>query len=69
MAKPYLKIKDIGDDELLLRFRIVGGSIREIIEFDEPRFSEKAAQACISKTSHQSKDSWMEHTSFLLKER
>lgn len=58
MAKPYLTIKDIGDDELLLPFRIVGGSIREIIEFDEPRFSEKEAQACISRTSSPRTRGW-----------
>ena len=44
-AKPYLKIKDIAEDEVLRRFRMVGGSIRDIIEFDESEFTEKVAQA------------------------
>lgn len=41
VAKKYLKFKDLNGDELLRRFRIVGGSVREILQFDERRFKNK----------------------------
>ena len=46
VAKPYItELKDLDVDELLRRFRFVGGSIRDIAEFNEPNFTEKVAAA------------------------
>jgi hypothetical protein len=47
VAKAYLlnQLEPLDDDELLRRFRIVGGSIRDIVEFDEDKFKEKVAAA------------------------
>ena len=45
VAKAYLFNQLLDDDELLRRFRIVGGSIRDIVEFDEDKFKEKVAAA------------------------
>ena len=46
LAKPYLGLlQQHSEDELLRRHRIVGGSIRDIIWFDEDEFTEKVETA------------------------
>uniref|UniRef100_A0A7S2UDW3 Uncharacterized protein n=1 Tax=Attheya septentrionalis TaxID=420275 RepID=A0A7S2UDW3_9STRA len=44
VAKKYLKL-DLNDDDLLRRFRIVGGSIRDILEFNESAFKDTVKAA------------------------
>jgi len=46
LTKPYLPdIQDLSDNEVLRRFRVVGGSLRDIIMFDEKIFKERVVTA------------------------
>lgn len=45
VSKVYLELGHLADDELLRRYRIVGGSIRDILEFNEAMFVGKVDRA------------------------
>ena len=45
VAKVYLGLSDLADDELLRRYRIAGGSVRDILDFNEQVFVNKVKRA------------------------
>merc|ERR1711971_917147 len=46
VAKPYLlNLRNLHDDEILRRLRIVGGSFHNIIMFEETKFNKAVATA------------------------
>jgi len=46
LSKPYLRpLRDLPDEEVLRRFRIVGGSLRDVLNFDEEKFTQQVEQA------------------------
>jgi hypothetical protein len=46
LAKPYIsQLRNLDDNEILRRVRIVGGSLRDILQFEEDNFERKVGEA------------------------